>query len=282
VEARLGEALPLDLWEWAHDGKRLCKLANALKPGLVDMSMLNKRSGPMFHMQNIDFATDGFKKLLPGKYQGRLFRSPDLYEKKSSYPKMIWICLDALKTLDEKGKFTAMPGGAALPPALKKDIEKTKAKYAEKKKEESKRDPSWGGHYQQDQKAPKPLAGGGDTTGEYSDVKAWVEGRLKEKLPDDLWEWSHDGKRLCKLANSLIPGVVDMGMLNKRSGPMFHMQNIDFATDGFKKMLPRKFQGRLFRSPDLYEKKGLFPKCVWICLDALKHLDEDGKIKLQK
>merc|ERR1711907_598578 len=178
VEARLGEALPMDLWEWAHDGRRLWKLANALKPGIVDMGMLNKRSGPMFHMQNIDFATDGFKKLLPGKYQGRLFRSPDLYEKKSNFPKQIWICLDALKSLDEKGKFTPMPGAAALPPALAKDIEKTKAKFAEKKKVEStKRDPEWGGHYQQDQKAGAAKGGSENTTGEYSDVKAWVEGK---------------------------------------------------------------------------------------------------------
>lgn len=67
--------------------------------------MLNKRKGPMFFMQNIDFATEGFKKLLPKKYGSRLFRSPDLYEKGSSYPKQIWICLDALKSEDEKGHY---------------------------------------------------------------------------------------------------------------------------------------------------------------------------------
>ena len=69
-----------------------------------------------------------------------------------------------------------------------------------------------------------------------------------------------------------------MGDLNKRNGPFFHMQNIDFATGAFKKMLPKKYQARLFRSPDLYEKLSSFPKGMWICLDALKGLDEDGKL----
>merc|ERR1711939_778140 len=139
VEARLGESLPLDLWEWSHDGKRLCKLANVLRAGTVDMGMLNRRTGPMFFMQNIDFATEGFKKLLPKKYGSRIFRSPDLYEKGSSYPKQIWICLDALKSEDEKGKFGgggAAPRAAAsaparaLPPQLAKDLDKTKKAYA--------------------------------------------------------------------------------------------------------------------------------------------------------
>jgi len=69
-----------------------------------------------------------------------------------------------------------------------------------------------------------------------------------------------------------------MGDLNKRAGPFFHMQNIDFATGAYKKFMPKKYQARLFRSPDLYEKLSSFPKGMWICLDALKNLDEDGKL----
>ena len=69
-----------------------------------------------------------------------------------------------------------------------------------------------------------------------------------------------------------------MKSLNKREGAFFHMQNIDFATAGFKTMLPKKYQGRLFRSPDLYEKLSSYPKGIWICLDALRNLDEDGKL----
>jgi len=52
-----------------------------------------------------------------------------------------------------------------------------------------------------------------DSTGDYANVKAWVVGRLAEALPMDLWEWSHDGKRLCKLVNILAPGTVDMSMV---------------------------------------------------------------------
>ena len=95
-------------------------------------------------------------------------------------------------------------------------------------------------------------------------MKAWVEGKLGETLPLDLWEvvctsiqllvehdsllcpcviecaecdtvteayhhplmhclwqWSHDGKRLCKLANILRPGTVDMGMVTHRFSFIF-------------------------------------------------------------
>merc|ERR1711871_1268713 len=298
VEETLGEELPDDLWEWAHDGKRLCKLANILKPGTVDMGMLNKRSGPMFFMQNIDFATEGFKKLLPKKYGSRIFRSPDLYEKGSSYPRQIWICLDALKSEDEKGKYgsshsapraaASTPAARPLPPQLAKDLDKTKKAYAKSGVSAAPRS-SNATHGSTSKSIAAPAvhaqtarAGGENTTGEYAGVKAWVERKLGESLSDDLWEWSHDGKRLCKLANVLVPGSVDMKMLNKRSGPFFHMQNIDFATEGFKKMLPRKYQARLFRSPDLYERSSSYPKSMWICLDALMNLDEDGKLLVPK
>lgn len=280
VESKLGERLPLDLWEWAHDGKRLCTLCNILRPGTVDMKMLNKRSGPMFHMQNIDFATEGFKKLLPKKYGSRIFRSPDLYEKGSSYPKQIWICLDALSKEDGKGKYGG--GGAKkatpLPAPLKNDIAKTKMKYAKAESETSSLSRTGSGLGSSSAKSTSWASKDNSTVG-YEGVKAWVESKLGENLSDDLWEWSHDGKRLCKLANVLVPGSVDMGMLNKRSGSFFHMQNIDFATAGFKKMLPRKYQARLFRSPDLYEKLSSYPKGMWICLEALQKLEEQGKLK---
>jgi len=299
VEGKLGETLPLDLWEWSHDGKRLCKLANILRPGTVDMGMLNKLSGPMFFMQNIDLATSGYKNLLPKKYGSRIFRSPDLYEKKSSYPKGMWICLDALKSEDAKGKFGgASPAATAparsMPPQLAKDLDKTKRKFqaaqaapAAPSNNSTARAlapaaaPAPARAAPPAVRAPAPSASGENTTGEYTEVKAWVENKLGESLSADLWEWSHDGKRLCKLSNILVPGSCDVAMLNKRSGAFQHMQNIDLATSGFKKMLPRKYQARLFRSPDLYEKLSSYPKGIWICLDALKSLDESGKLKAQ-
>jgi len=291
LEGKLGERLPGDMWEWAHDGTKLCKLANILKPGSVDMKLLNKRSGPMFFMQNIDFATEGFKKILPAKMKNRVFRSPDLYEKTAQYPKAMWICFEALMRGDGGDPLKGAPkparsaasktfGGTyqqsdsaqaarieqvrhgqkdSLSPPLARDVEKVKAGYNAR--------PEASG-----------ASGGTNTTGDYADVKAWVSSKLGEPLSDDLWEWAHDGRRLCKLANALCAGAVDMSRLNKRSGPMFDMQNIDFATDGFKKMLPARFQARLFRSPDLYERKSQYPKGMWICLDALKKLDEQGKI----
>jgi len=114
------------------------------------------------------------------------------------------------------------------------------------------------------------LSGGGDSTKGYESTKKWVEDKLGEKLGDDLWEWAHDGTRLCKLANKLKAGSVDIKKLNKMSIPFACMENIDRATAAFKTMLPKNQQGRLFRSPDLYEKNSSYPKQIWICLSALE------------
>merc|ERR1711865_338651 len=113
---------------------------------------------------------------------------------------------------------------------------------------------------------------GADSTKGYESTKKWIEGKLGESLDDDLWEWAHDGKQLCKLANKLKACSVDMKKLNKMNIPFACMENIDKATVAFKGMLPKNQQGRLFRSPDLYEKNSSYPKQIWICLSALEKL----------
>merc|ERR1712199_39618 len=114
------------------------------------------------------------------------------------------------------------------------------------------------------------VTGAASTKG-YEKTKAWVEKKLGEKLDDDLWEWAHDGHRLCKLANVLKPGSVDMSKLNKSKTIALHCQmNISKATEAFKVMLPANQQSRLFRSPDLYERGSSYPKQIWICLSALE------------
>ena len=106
--------------------------------------------------------------------------------------------------------------------------------------------------------------------------RLWLESKLGERLPDDMWEWAHDGKRLCALCNILRPGTIDMAKLNKRNGPMFHMQNIDFAMEGFKVIFPAKHRTKVFRSLDLYEKRAQYPSGMWICLETLMRLDKQA------
>merc|ERR1711871_313078 len=112
---------------------------------------------------------------------------------------------------------------------------------------------------------------GKDTIMGYESTKKWAEKKLGEKLDDDLWEWAHDGHRLCKLANALKPNSIDMGKLNKSKTIAMHCTgNIDKATAVFKTLLGSKNAARNFRSPDLYDRGSSYPKQIWICLSALE------------
>ena len=108
-----------------------------------------------------------------------------------------------------------------------------------------------------------PAACSLDLTGPQGNERChrWLEQKLGEKLPADIWEvhvavtpnqggdtesacalhlsltlsvslsmlcdgqWAHDGRRLCKLCNTLKPGSVDMGKVSmcEESSAVCHM-----------------------------------------------------------
>jgi hypothetical protein len=75
-----------DLWETTKSGVYLCELINRIKPGTV--KKINKSARMPFHcMENITKYIEGCESL--GMRAGKLFRPPDLYEKRVSYPKAI-------------------------------------------------------------------------------------------------------------------------------------------------------------------------------------------------
>ena len=56
---------------------------------------------------------------------------------------------------------------------------------------------------------------------DYHKVKQWIETKVLppgEELGEDMWEWAHDGKLLCKLAHEMDPDSINMKDINKRSG----------------------------------------------------------------
>lgn len=85
-----------DLWETTKSGKYLCNLIDKVKPGIVNMRKINKASinMPFKCMENIGFFTQACLDL--GVKPNNIFRAPDLYEKRVSYPKAIVNCIIAL------------------------------------------------------------------------------------------------------------------------------------------------------------------------------------------
>eukprot|EP00656_Telonema_subtile_P014008 TRINITY_DN17122_c0_g1_i3.p1 TRINITY_DN17122_c0_g1~~TRINITY_DN17122_c0_g1_i3.p1 ORF type:complete len:322 (-),score=66.36 TRINITY_DN17122_c0_g1_i3:243-1208(-) len=85
-----------DLWETCKSGKYLCMLVDKIKPGIVNVRKINKSSinMPFKCMENIGFFTQACLDL--GVKPNNIFRAPDLYEKRVSYPKAIVNCIMAL------------------------------------------------------------------------------------------------------------------------------------------------------------------------------------------
>merc|ERR1712196_149124 len=88
-----------DLWETTKSGVYLCKMINKIKPGTVKKYSKMGSKLPFKCMENINLYIEGCISL--GMRQGNVFRSPDLYEKRVSYPKGIINNIHALARIAE-------------------------------------------------------------------------------------------------------------------------------------------------------------------------------------
>ena len=87
----LGSPIEGDFMEVLKDGTVLCKLANAIKPGIV--KKINKMKMPFMQMENIGFFLAAVYVL--GVDASESFMTVDLYEAKN--PGAVLLCLDSLK-----------------------------------------------------------------------------------------------------------------------------------------------------------------------------------------
>merc|ERR1712216_560432 len=99
IEGWVNKPLSEDTWEWAHDGKILCELVNAIEPGLVDARLVRKSKHMAQIMANHEVVGAGIKKLLGKKLQGSMYNDKDLYNQKEGWEKSFWNCIAALKKL---------------------------------------------------------------------------------------------------------------------------------------------------------------------------------------
>lgn len=99
VEQTTGRTYPGDLWEWLKDGTVLCEMANKIKPGIIPK--VGRPGMPFREMENIDMYVNATRSL--GVKPNNTFRSPDLYEKRVSYPDAIIFNILALQRVVERG-----------------------------------------------------------------------------------------------------------------------------------------------------------------------------------
>jgi len=98
VEQVTGKTYPGDLWEWLKDGHVLCEMVNKIKPGIIPK--VGRAGMPFREMENIDMYNNACRSL--GVTPNNTFRSPDLYEKRVSYPDAIVHNILALQRVIEK------------------------------------------------------------------------------------------------------------------------------------------------------------------------------------
>eukprot|EP00929_Paragymnodinium_shiwhaense_P068539 TRINITY_DN3448_c0_g1_i3.p1 TRINITY_DN3448_c0_g1~~TRINITY_DN3448_c0_g1_i3.p1 ORF type:complete len:463 (+),score=135.91 TRINITY_DN3448_c0_g1_i3:70-1458(+) len=86
------------------------------------------------------------------------------------------------------------------------------------------------------------------------EVQQWIEQITGEKMGDQTpHEWLKSGQVLCKLANTIRPGIVKK--VNDSSLPFKQMENITFFRNAAREL--GVAESALFDTPDLYEEKNM-------------------------
>jgi len=278
MEAVTEEQWPSDdMWESLKDGMLLCKFINVLHPGAVSKFTNTARPGVKFKEQkereNIDMFLNGC--IAFGLRQGNLFRSPDLYEKRVSYPKKILDCILAVQRVAEKGstkdKFSA--SGAGWGNTTNDMIAEQKKLRAEMEAKGGSGDSSSDAKSRGTSKALQEATAGVSEVADAQDeadmnaARAWLEAVSGIMFPPsgDLWEATKDGTLLCTVMNIIKPGAISK--VNKPGTPFKEMENLSSFTAECKKLGVR--DSDVFRPPDLWEKRVSYPKAIINCIHSL-------------
>lgn len=96
-----------------------------------------------------------------------------------------------------------------------------------------------------------------------AEVRGWLEEVSGERGSEDLGDWLHNGKVLCKVANVLEPGICPR--INAADMPFKQMENITAFIQACRKL--GVLEKDVFSTVDLYEKKNM--KAVCQCIYSL-------------
>eukprot|EP00927_Polykrikos_kofoidii_P065651 TRINITY_DN61381_c0_g1_i1.p1 TRINITY_DN61381_c0_g1~~TRINITY_DN61381_c0_g1_i1.p1 ORF type:complete len:370 (+),score=59.42 TRINITY_DN61381_c0_g1_i1:68-1177(+) len=261
--------------DWLHDGKILCAVANAVKPGSI--KKVNQQTMPFKQMENITNFMNVARDI--GVAESDMFGTPDLYEGKNigSVLNMIWAFGGVVQTVCTD--FTGPKLGTPHEPASANDKKRVTAaptqnsgysgtiehqKTSTGKREVVGAAPAANAEVSAhglDEDCKAKQAAKYDTHLE-AEVVDWIQavtGESKGEQP--IAEWLHDGKILCKLVNCVKPGTI--AKINEQKMPFKQMENITNFMNAARSMgVP---ESSMFGTPDLYEEKnmGSVVNCIY-------------------
>lgn len=303
VEDVTGETYPGDLWEFLKDGIVLCKMVNTLRAGIIPK--VNKPGMAFKEMENLTMYNKACKSLGVGN---NTFRPPDLYEKRSSYPKAIVLNILAVKRTQDGGTGSSSRSSPArTAPSSARATTSTRTNTTTTSTRTSSPAPTPTpsrtaatseahaiGSYDESAETERRRARAAQSSAvagqpdwvkaakseqEQNDMiaaKVWMEAVVGEPfVNDDLWETTKSGVYLCKLINKVKAGTVKKYGKISSNLPFKCMENIGFYIEGCKSLGMRS--GNTFRPPDLYEKRVSYPKAIINNIHALARLADDIK-----
>lgn len=261
-----------DMWEALKDGTYLCKFINALAPGSVPK--INRVGMPFKEMENISMFIEACIKF--GLRQNNTFRTPDLYEKRVSYPKAIIDCILAVKRVAAKGSTKSKR-------VVQQSASEKRAEQAALRAQMQATGGSGDTNFANRDKSAALTAATASVAGAAAEqnvadmraAKEWIETVTGTPFPPsgDLWEATKNGVLLCTLVNTIRAGAVDK--INKPGAPFKEMENLTHFISACKSLGVR--ESDTFRPPDLYEKRVSYPKAIVNCIHALSKASKKCK-----
>lgn len=271
ISAIIGQPMEGTMAEWLHDGKILCTLANAIKPGSV--KKINTMNAPFKQRENITY----FQKFMRdnGMTESAMFGTDDLYDSKNLGSFIVSVNTFGGVIQGTIPEFTG--------PKLGVQVE---AHVADSKRQGGPATQCGGlagtMEVQKLTQGKREVAGGtnagvksgagvtADAAGLDGDLAAkkaakydpaveaevvkWIQAITGEsKGGASAHEWLKNGQVLCKLANKIKPGSV--ASINTMATPFKERENITYFQKAMRDAgVP---ESQLFGTDDLYENQDL-------------------------
>jgi len=251
-----------------RDGKILCQLINCIRPGTI--SLINKCSAANKHqglicMENIRFFIDGCVTI--GVSNNDLFQPEDLFAGMNKRQAIICIAALGRCTFNVAEYKGPKLGHCSTTYEATHEVDVESAEAVQTRLDELAKAKGVAVQKAEEHKARRAADTYKGTQLEM--VRAWTEDVVGEQWSsDDMWEALHNGIFLCKLAEKILPGHINLKKLHRSKIAFMCMENIGEFCKQCKAMGVRPSDQ--FRPPDLYEKKG-YPKQILQCIERLGH-----------
>lgn len=268
ITAVTGIAMEGTVGEWLHDGKVLCQLANAIKPGSV--KKINTMNAPFKQRENITY----FQKFMRdnGMTESAMFGTDDLYDEKNMGSFITAVNTFGGVVQTHIPEFTGPKLGVAV---------ESQVKDAKRNAGPATQSGGLAGtmEVQALNQGKREVAGGtnaavttgtADAAGLDGDLAAkkaakydpeveaqvvgWIEAVTgQSKGGASAHEWLKNGQVLCALANKVKPGAV--ANVNTMATPFKERENITFFQKAMRDAgVP---ESQLFGTDDLYDANDL-------------------------